>query len=363
MRARRGRARGRRRTEEVLARGQTGPVGIVEARPSAIEASAVQMAADLALEVDASLYVVHLSSVEGLAQVRAARERGARVLAETCPQYLFLTDDVLRRPPETAQDFLCTPPVRTSADRSALWEGLAAGDLDAVATDHCPFTMADRRRGVLANGWRDFTQIPGGLPGIETRASLVYQAVREGRLSLERWIEVVASTPARLFGLGDRKGRLEPRPGRRRGRVGPGRDQAARGRVAPHAHRPQPIRVHDRDGLARAHDLARHRGCARRRARARRGRARAALAAPLLPGRPVGEHRSAGRGRRRVDEPRLCAGRVQLDVVEPAAPGIGDRLRATLPSVRGIADAVWGHVRASVAVDPGRGLTWSHQRR
>lgn len=199
-----------RRTEEVLARGQTEPVGIVEARLSAIEASAVRMAADLALEVDASLYVVHLSSAEGLAQVRAARERGARVLAETCPQYLFLTDDVLRRPPETAQDFLCTPPVRTSADRSALWEGLAAGDLEAVATDHCPFTMADRRRGVLANGWRDFTQIPGGLPGVETRASLVYQAVREGRLSLERWIEVVASTPARLFGLGDRKGRLEP---------------------------------------------------------------------------------------------------------------------------------------------------------
>lgn len=199
-----------RRTEEVLARGRTGPAGVVEARPPSIEAAAIRAAADLALQVDAALYVVHLSSAEGLAEVRAARERGTRVLAETCPQYLFLTDDALRQPPEIAQDFLCTPPVRTDADRSALWGGLAAGDLDAVATDHCPFTTADRRRGVLGEGWRDFTQIPGGLPGVETRPSLVYQGVRQRRLSLERWIESVASTPARLFGLGDRKGRLEP---------------------------------------------------------------------------------------------------------------------------------------------------------
>ena len=199
-----------RRTERVLSSGETGPIGVLAARPPETEAAAVRVAADLALETDADVYVVHLSSGDGLGQVRASRERGARVLAETCPQYLFLTDDVLRQPPEAAQDFLCTPPVRTDADRSALWEGLAAGHLDAVATDHCPFTTADRRRGVLADGWSDFTQIPGGLPGVETRPALVYQGVRDGRLSLERWVEVVSAAPARLFGLGDRRGRLEP---------------------------------------------------------------------------------------------------------------------------------------------------------
>jgi len=199
-----------RRTERVLASGETGPIGVTMARPPAIEAAAVRVAADLARGVDSSVYVVHLSSAEGLAEVRAARERGADVLAETCPQYLFLTDDVLRQPPEVAQDFLCTPPVRTEADRSALWEALATGDIDVVGTDHCPFTTADRRRGTTADGWRDFTQIPGGLPGVETRPALVYQGVRDGRLSLERWVEAIASTPARLFGLGDRKGRLEP---------------------------------------------------------------------------------------------------------------------------------------------------------
>jgi dihydropyrimidinase len=199
-----------RRTRAVLARGETGPSGIVEARPPAIEAAAIRIAAELALEAGAALYVVHLSSAEGLAAVRTARERGARVLAETCPQYLFLTDGVLRASPEIAQDFLCTPPVRMDTDREALWDALDVGDVDAVSTDHCPFTTVDRRRGTTGDGWTDFTQIPGGLPGVETRLSLAYQGVVEGRLSLERWVDVVATSPARLFGLGDRKGRLEP---------------------------------------------------------------------------------------------------------------------------------------------------------
>jgi len=201
-----------RRTAEVLAQGVMGPAGLIEARPPEIEASAVRAAADLAGEVGTSLYVVHLSSAAGLAEVRSARERGIAVLAETCPQYLFLTDDALRRPPEVAQDFMCTPPVRAEADRKALWGALAAGDLDAVSTDHCPFTRADRRRGWApdAETWRDFSHVPGGLPGVETRLSLVYQGVVEGRLSPERWVEVTATQPARLFGLGDRKGALEP---------------------------------------------------------------------------------------------------------------------------------------------------------
>jgi len=201
-----------RRTDEVLARGETGPAGLIEARPPEIEASAVRVAADLAGEVGTPVYVVHLSSEAGLAAVRAARERGVQALAETCPQYLFLTDDSLRQPAEVAQDFMCTPPIRSAIDREALWDALAQGDLDAVSTDHCPFTTADRRRGWAPDVqvWRDFSQIPGGLPGVETRLALIYQGVREGRLSLERWVDLTATRPARLFGLGDRKGALEP---------------------------------------------------------------------------------------------------------------------------------------------------------
>ncbi len=201
-----------RRTAEVLARGETGPAGLIEARPPEIEASAIRVAADLAGEIGAPVYVVHLSSAAGLTEVRSARDRGVSVLAETCPQYLFLTDDALRQPPEVAQDFMCTPPVRTDVDREALWDALAQGDLNAISTDHCPFTTADRRRGWAAGteGWQDFTQIPGGLPGVETRLALAYQGVVEDRLSLLRWVVLTATAPARLFGLGDRKGALEP---------------------------------------------------------------------------------------------------------------------------------------------------------
>ncbi len=197
-----------RRTEEVLAAGRTGPEGLPEARPPRIEADAIASAARLAREAGASVYVVHLSSASGLEAVRAARAEGAEVLTETCPQYLFLTDARLTSGAEDAQDLVCTPPVRADADREALWAGLA-GDIQAVSTDHRPFTRADRRHGT-AHGpsWRDFTQIPGGLPGVETRVALAYQGVLEDRFPPERWVDLVSTTPARLFGLAHRKGKI-----------------------------------------------------------------------------------------------------------------------------------------------------------
>jgi dihydropyrimidinase len=198
-----------RLTAEVLAGGETSPAGHLRARPPEIEATAIRTAAELARAADAAVYIVHLSSAAGLAEVRVARERGVAVLAETCPQYLYLTDEVLRRAPDDAIDFMCTPPVRGDADREALWGALADGELQAVSTDHCPFTREDRRRGTGGGGVEDFTQIPGGLPGLETRVPLLYQGVRDGRLSLERWVELIAGNPARLFGLSHRKGALE----------------------------------------------------------------------------------------------------------------------------------------------------------
>lgn len=198
------------RTAAVLAEGERSPAGLPRARPPEIEASAIRTAANLAGAAGASVYIVHLSSAAGLDEVRAARDRGVAVIAETCPQYLFLTDDALRGAPDDAIDFMCTPPLRTDADRDALWGALADGGLQAVSTDHCPFTRADRRRGAGGKGVVDFTQVPGGLPGVETRVALLYQGVREGRLSLERWVELIAGAPARLFGLSHRKGSLEP---------------------------------------------------------------------------------------------------------------------------------------------------------
>src|SRR5581483_6441174 len=148
----------------------------------------------------------------GLEAVREARAAGANVLAETCPQYLFLTADRLEGPPDEAAGFVCVPPLRADADREALWRALGSGELQAVSTDHCPFTRADRRRGTRtgAGRWSAFTEIPGGLPGVETRLSLVFQGVRDGRLTPERWVELTSTAPARLFGLADRKGSISP---------------------------------------------------------------------------------------------------------------------------------------------------------
>lgn len=201
-----------RRTREMLEAGETGPSALPRARPPEIEAAAIRTAGDLARETGSTVYVVHLSSALGLAAVRAARANGAHVPAETCPHYLYLTDAELRRPAAEAQDFVCVPPVRGDADREALWTALTNGELDTVSTDHCPFTIADRRHGTAERdgGWRDFTEIPGGLPGVETRLSLLYEGVREGRFGAERWVDLVAASPARLFGLADRKGAIAP---------------------------------------------------------------------------------------------------------------------------------------------------------
>jgi dihydropyrimidinase len=200
-----------RRAAKALRAGPTGPPSIIEVKPPSVEAAAIRRAAALALAAGAELYVVHLSSAEGLRAIQDARGAGAGVRAETCPQYLYL-DESLLMVPEKGQDFVCSPPIRRAADRQALWEALASGEIAVVSTDHCPFTPADRRHGTgpETGGWRAFTEIPGGMPGVETRLSLVYQGVRAGRLSLERWVDVTSCSPAGMFGLAGRKGSVRP---------------------------------------------------------------------------------------------------------------------------------------------------------
>jgi dihydropyrimidinase len=179
-------------------------------RPPFAEGTAVARAARMAEEAEAPCYVVHLSSADGLAEVRRARERGVPFYAETCPQYLYLSAEHYEDEPEEAARYVCAPPLRDPWHQEELWEGLVRGSLQVVATDHCPFLDADRRAGLAGRGWRDFTQIPGGLPGVETRLALVYQQVLEGRLTVPEWVDRCCTTPAKLFGLHPRKGEIAP---------------------------------------------------------------------------------------------------------------------------------------------------------
>jgi dihydropyrimidinase len=175
-------------------------------RPTYAEAEATHRAIALARAADASVYVVHLSCADALAEVATAKARGWPVFAETCPHYLTFTDERYRHPDESQViQSVISPPLRTDADRQALWLGLRAGGLDLVATDHVPDRLGVEKR-VPAP---PFPQISNGAPGIETLLSVVYgQGVATGQISLERMVDLVATTPARLFGL-PTKGSIE----------------------------------------------------------------------------------------------------------------------------------------------------------
>ena len=193
---------------QALAEGRTGVIEHARTRPAVLEGEAVARAAALAEIAQARVYLVHLSSAPALAAVRTAQERGVDVLAETCPQYLYL--DTARLEGPDGESFVCTPPLRDPWHVEELWHGMATGTVHAVATDHCPFTVADRRAGThaRADGWADFTEIPGGLPGIETRLGLVWEGVAAGRITRADWVRLCAEAPARTFGLWPAKGNL-----------------------------------------------------------------------------------------------------------------------------------------------------------
>jgi dihydropyrimidinase len=152
------------------------------------------------------LYIVHLTAAEALEAVVNARDGGRNVFAETCPQYLFLSDVELDRPGFEGAKFVCSPPLRPTWHLDELWRGLRTNDLSVVSTDHCPFCFKEQKE--LGRG--DFTKIPNGLPGVENRVDLIYQGVVRGDISVERWVEVIATTPARMFGLYPRKGVIAP---------------------------------------------------------------------------------------------------------------------------------------------------------
>lgn len=191
-----------------LQRGDVLPRYHATTRPSYVEAVATARAMAFARMAEAPVHVVHLSSADALREVRQAKADGVRVSAETCPHYLVLADERYDDPdPASCARFIISPPLRTPGDRDALWAGLADGSLDLVATDHVPDRLAvekaDAAKGV------PFDQISNGAPGIETLLTLVYsEGVARDRLTIERMVDLLATTPARRFGLAD-KGALE----------------------------------------------------------------------------------------------------------------------------------------------------------
>jgi len=170
------------------------------------EGEATNRVIRLAEAAGVPVYIVHLSARDALEQVRAARDRGAMAFAETCPQYLFLSLDDMGGGFEGAK-YVCSPPLRPTDHQPDLWQGLIRDDLSVVSTDHCPFDFADQKQ----LGVGDFRRVPNGLPGVEDRVDLMHDGgVVGGHFTKERWVEVLSSAPARMFGLAGRKGVVAP---------------------------------------------------------------------------------------------------------------------------------------------------------
>jgi dihydropyrimidinase len=171
-----------------------------------LEAEATQRAITLATLAAAPLYVVHVSCAASLHAIAAARAQELLVWGETCPQYLYLNDSCYAAPGFEGAKFVCTPPMRKASDNEELWRGLQRHELQVVSTDHAPFNYAGQKE----LGREDFTKIPNGLPGVEHRVMLLYNGVRRGLLDIHHFVDLVATMPARLFGLFPRKGTIAP---------------------------------------------------------------------------------------------------------------------------------------------------------
>ena len=205
--------------EEALAAGRLTPEWHALTRPSWGAVEAVLRSSALAGMADTALYVVHMNTAGGVEQVRYARERGLKVMGETCPPYLFFTIDDLRRP--DGAKWICSPPMRTKADNDGLWQGLMDGTLQTMGTDHCPFFF-DGSKPIVYEGKEiaipgkelgkdDFTKIPNGLPGIGDRMPILWTyGVGSGKISANEFVALCSTNPAKIFGMYPRKGSLMP---------------------------------------------------------------------------------------------------------------------------------------------------------
>ncbi|WP_449279566.1 dihydropyrimidinase [Leucobacter sp. GX0328] len=199
---------------QLVEKGKTSPYYHGIARAWQMEEEATHRAIMLADVADTPLYIVHLSAKQALEQVAWARDKGKNVFAETCPQYLYLSiEQQLGAKSEEWGDFegakwVCSTPLRSEEEGhlDAMWKGLRTNDLQTLSTDHCPFCMKDQKE----LGRDDFRLIPNGIGSVEHRVDLLYQGVVDGRISLPRWVELISTTPARMFGMYGKKGVIQP---------------------------------------------------------------------------------------------------------------------------------------------------------
>jgi dihydropyrimidinase len=192
--------------QQALAEGKTAPIYHALTRPTVAEAEAVQRAIAMAEIAGAPVYIVHLSSEDALNQVREARDRGVPAFAETCPQYLLLSlEETMNHNSFEDAKWVFTPPLREKKNQPKLWDGLKHDHLQVVSTDHCPFCFADQK--IL--GVSDFTKIPNGGPGIENRMQLIHHhGVNTGKITINRFVEITSTAPARIFGMYPKKGTI-----------------------------------------------------------------------------------------------------------------------------------------------------------
>src|SRR4051794_38504729 len=189
---------------ELVGEGKTDPYYHGVARYPIFEGEATSRVIRLAEAAGVPVYIVHLSAREALNAVREARDRGVNVFAETCPQYLFLSLDDLGNGFNGAK-YVCSPPLRPAGHQQELWQGLIKDDLQLVSTDHCPFDFEGQKD--LGRG--DFRKVPNGLPGVEDRVDLLHDGgVVAGRITKERWVEIISTAPAKLFGMFPKKGAI-----------------------------------------------------------------------------------------------------------------------------------------------------------
>ncbi|MBR0598839.1 dihydropyrimidinase [Sinanaerobacter chloroacetimidivorans] len=196
--------------KQYLAEGKTDAWWHYMAKNEDVEGEADVRAINLAKMAGTSLYIVHLANKQGVEAVTKARDEGYPIFAETCPQYLYFTNEVYKR--ERGRDFVCSPPMKGKESQDAIWAGIKRGDIATVATDHCPFTQAEKDWGITTKDGKpgNFTTIPNGCAGIENMYPYMLSEANKGRISFNKAVELCATNPSKLFGLDHVKGDLLP---------------------------------------------------------------------------------------------------------------------------------------------------------
>jgi dihydropyrimidinase len=196
-------------TEALLAEGKTAPRYHASARPMLVEREATHRAISIAELADVPILIVHVSGREAVEQIHWAQGRGLRIYAETCPQYIALTQDDLARPGFEGAKCICSPPPRNLENQSVIWDGLESGLFHIFSSDHAPFRYQSETGKMRQGEQTPFNWVPNGVPGIETRLPILFsEGVKKGRISVNRFVELVSTNPAKMYGLHPRKGAI-----------------------------------------------------------------------------------------------------------------------------------------------------------